>query len=72
LAVTPLSSKLVTLGAGLACFEMRLGKTDNYGVAIPYAEPMRYVAPKEVLAKTDPEIAVLLLTGSAYGSATLA
>jgi hypothetical protein len=45
LAVTPLSSKLVTLGAGLACFEMRLDKMDDYGIAMPYAEPMRYARP---------------------------
>lgn len=66
LAVTPLSSKLVTLGAGLACFEMRLGKIDNYGVAMPYAEPMRYVVSKDALAGTSPEIASLVLTGNAY------
>lgn len=66
LAVTPLSSKLVTLGAGLACFEMRLGKMDDYGVAMPYAEPMRYVASKVELANAKPEIASLVLTGSAY------
>jgi hypothetical protein len=66
LAVTPLSSKLVTLGAGLACFEMRLGKMGDYGVAMPYAEPMRYVASKAAFADANPEIASLLLTGSAY------
>lgn len=66
LAVTPLSSKLVTLGAGLACFEMRLGERDDYGVAIPYAEPMRYVVSKADLASASPEIASLLLTGIAY------
>jgi hypothetical protein len=66
LAVTPLSSKLVTLGAGLACFEMRLSKMDDYGVAMPYAEPMRYVASKAELANANPEIASLVLTGTAY------
>jgi hypothetical protein len=66
LAVTPLSSKLVTLGAGLACFEMKLGSMADYGVAIPYAEPMRYLASKEALASANPEIASLILTGSAY------
>jgi hypothetical protein len=66
LAVTPLSSKLVTLGAGLACFEMRLGEMDNYGVAMPYAEPMRYVASRTELASATPELASLVLTGSAY------
>jgi len=66
LAVTPLSSKLVTLGAGLACFEMRLAQTDNYGVAMPYAEPMRYVTSKADLSSASPEIASLVLTGHAY------
>jgi hypothetical protein len=66
LAVTPLSSKLVTLGAGLACFEMRLGKKEDYGVGIPYAEPMRYVASTAELASSNAEIASLVLTGSAY------
>jgi len=66
LAVTPLSSKLVTLGAGLACFAMRLGQTDNYGVAMPYAEPMRYVTSKADLSSANPEIASLVLTGHAY------
>jgi hypothetical protein len=66
IAVTPLSSKLVTLGAGLACFEMRLGKMEDYGVGIPYAEPMRYVVSKAELATASPEIASLVLTGSAY------
>jgi hypothetical protein len=66
LAVTPLSSKLVTLGAGLACFEMRLGNMDDCGVAIPYAEPMRYVVSKTELANTNSEIASLVLTGVSY------
>lgn len=66
LAVTPLSSKLVTIGAGLACFEMRLDKMGEYGVAIPYAEPMRYLASETDLASASPEIASLVLTGSAY------
>lgn len=66
LAVTPLSSKLVTLGAGLACFEMRLGETHDYGVAMPYAEPMRYLVSNAEFDNVDPEIASLLLTGSAY------
>jgi hypothetical protein len=66
LAVTPLSSKLVTLGAGLACLEMRLGNTGGYGVAIPYPEPMRYLASKTDLASANSEVATLVLTGSAY------
>jgi len=67
LVVTPLASKLITLGAGLACFEMRpAGMDENYGVAIPYSEPTRYVASTEVLRASKPEISALLLTGDAY------
>jgi len=67
LAVTPLSNKLVTLGAGLACFEMSQGSASQaYGVAIPYAEPMRYVASKADLTRSSAEVVSLLLTGAAY------
>lgn len=69
LVMTPLGSKLITLGAGLACFEMR--PTDwnaKYGVAIPHAEPRRYLASVESLRRSSPEISVLLLTGESYGT----
>ncbi|MDP2815320.1 MAG: hypothetical protein Q8O19_01410 [Rectinemataceae bacterium] len=66
--VTPLSSKLMTLAAGLACFEMRPAMLDTslYGVAIPYAEPKRYVADVSELRSSTSELSALLLTGSAY------
>lgn len=65
--VTPLGSKLLTLGAGLACFEMRPATMDeNYGVAISHAEPKRYSVSKEDLLAANPEISSLLLTGEAY------
>lgn len=67
LVVTPLASKLITLGAGLACYEMRPSGMDaDYGVAIPYAEPKRYSASLEDLNSSKPELALLLLTGEAY------
>ena len=67
LVVTPLASKLITIGAGLACYEMRPGAMgENYGVAIPYAEPTRYVASREALRASKPEMCSLLLTGDAY------
>ena len=67
LVVTPLSSKLMSLGAGLACFELRpSGMTENYGIAIPLAEPMRYHISKEDLRASRPELSALLLTGDAY------
>lgn len=66
--VTPLSSKLMTLAAGLACFEMRpvTPSTANYGVAIPYAEPRRYVATVADVKSSNPELSTMLLTGTAY------
>lgn len=67
IVVTPLGSKLVTLGAGLACFEMRPADLNaKYGVAIPHAEPKRYVASIQDLKESRPEISTLLLTGEAY------
>lgn len=67
LVVTPLASKLITLGAGLACFEMRpSGTQENYAVAIPYAHPTRYVAKMAEIRASRPEICALVLTGEAY------
>jgi len=69
LVVTPLGSKLITLGAGLACFEMRPSDlNDKYGVAIPHAEPTRYVASVDTLKASKPEVSVMLLTGDAYSA----
>ena len=67
LVVTPLASKLVTIGAALACFEMKLNAAgDQSSVAIPYAEPKRYVASLNSLRESQPEISALVLTGDAY------
>lgn len=68
LVVTPFGSKLVTLGAGLACFEMRPPDLEraSYGVALPHAEPTRYVVDPQALKSSQPEICCLLLTGEAY------
>lgn len=68
LVVTPFGSKLVTLGVGLACFEMRPQNLEkaSYGVAIPYAEPTRYVVDPLAVKDSQPEICCLLLTGEAY------
>lgn len=67
LVVTPFGSKLITLGAGLACFEMRPQDLEaQYGVAIPHAEPTRYVADVHAIRSSRPEICSLLLTGEAY------
>jgi hypothetical protein len=70
LVVTPLSSKLMTLGVGLACFNMRpASEQDKHLLAIPYAEPKRYRVEGAQLHASKPEIAVLLLTGLAYQKA---
>lgn len=67
LVVTPLGSKLVTVGAGLACFEMRPADVNaTYRVAVPLADPKRYVASVQSLKDSKPEISALLLTGEAY------
>ena len=67
LVVTPLGSKLTTLGICLACYEMRaVDLTTDYGVAIPYAEPTRYLVPVQALKASKPEICAMLLTGDAY------
>jgi hypothetical protein len=67
LVVTPLASKLITIGIGLACFEVRPPDvTANYRVAIPYAEPTRYVVSVQALRESKPEISALILTGDAY------
>jgi hypothetical protein len=67
LVVTPLASKLITLGAALACYEMKLDIVNgNYGVAIPYAEPKRYVVSTAALRASTPDVSAMVLTGEAY------
>jgi hypothetical protein len=67
LVVTPLGSKLITIGAGLACFEMRPSTMgEQFVVAIPYAHPTRYVASTTSLRDSKPDICALVLTGEAY------
>jgi hypothetical protein len=67
LVVTPLASKLITLGAGLACFEMHAPNLEgNSGVAIAHAEPTRYVVSPQDLHASKPELSSLLVTGQAY------
>lgn len=67
IVVTPLASKLITLGAALACFEMKQNAAGkNYSVSIPYAEPKRYVASVADINQSQPMISGMLLTGDAY------
>ncbi|MES0090698.1 hypothetical protein [Mesorhizobium sp. M0030] len=67
LVVTPLASKLITIGSALACFEMKLISQDHKSsVAIPYAEPKRYIANITALRASQPEVSAIVLTGDAY------
>jgi hypothetical protein len=67
IVVTPLASKLITVGSALACFEMKLISIDyKSSVAIPYAEPKRYEVDLELVLQSRPIISALLLTGDAY------
>ncbi|MGH8551069.1 MAG: hypothetical protein ACRERU_21195 [Methylococcales bacterium] len=67
LVVTPLASKLITLGTALACFEMKLlNVRGEYGIAIPYAEPKRYMISTDALETSKPDVSVMVLTGDAY------
>lgn len=57
LVVTPLASKLITVGAGLACFNLQPhSHTANYAIAIPYAQPTRYVVADEAWQAAVPEV----------------
>lgn len=65
--ITPLSSKLMTIGVSLACFELRPQTAQaSHSIAIPYAEPTRYSAKVADLRQSRPELAALLLTGVGY------
>ena len=68
LLVTPLSSKLITVGAGLACFEMHDNRPDSKRmIGIPYAEPHRYrVEDISIMGTEEALVTVLLLTGAPY------
>ncbi|ODA96357.1 hypothetical protein BFX40_28195 [Mesorhizobium sp. SEMIA 3007] len=67
LVVTPLASKLITVGSALACFEMKMRSVDTTsGVAIPYAEPKRYIADVDALRSSKPDLSVLVLSGDPF------
>lgn len=67
LVMTPLASKLITLGAGLACFEMKSADiAATYGVAIAAVQPTRYTAVRQSFENANPVISSMVLTGSAY------
>ncbi|MBX4997056.1 hypothetical protein [Rhizobium lentis] len=67
LVVTPLASKLITVGSALACFEMKMRSVDSTsGVAIPYAEPKRYVVEVGALRSSKADLSVLVLTGDPF------
>ena len=70
IVVTPLASKLITVGAALACYEMKIQSAADpdhrSSIAIPYAEPKRYEASVQSMLDSRPVISALLLTGDAY------
>jgi hypothetical protein len=67
MVVTPLASKLITVGTALACFEMKVESAQQRSsVAIPYAEPKRYEASVQNMLDSRPVISSLILTGDAY------
>lgn len=67
LVVTPLGSKLITIGAGLACYEIRpTGVDASYGIAVPCAQPTRYEVSADSLTACSAVVSALLLTGEAY------
>lgn len=69
LIVTPLGSKLMTIGAALACFEVMIqNKSNTYSVAMPHTEPKRYFVEKQLIHNARPTLSVLLLTGIAYSA----
>ena len=67
LYLSPLGSKLVTIGAGLACFDMRTNDpAAKFRIAIPHAEPTRYRVDLASLAASQPQLCSVLLTGESY------
>jgi len=67
LVVSPLGSKLITVGAGLASYEMKATtEGESCAVAISHAEPQRYSASAEQIQEAKPELSAALLTGIAY------
>lgn len=68
LLVTPLSSKLITIGAGLACFDLHDSRPESKRlIGIPYAEPRRYrLKDGGVIQADNAVLTTLLLTGEAY------
>jgi hypothetical protein len=64
LVVTPLSSKLMTIAAGLACFEIRsTNPEEKYRIGMPYVEATRYIVELSQLRASTSELCGLVLTG---------
>lgn len=69
LIVSPLTSKLITAGICLACYELKaLGETttSKYVIGIPYVQPRRYDATSRAIESSQFTLNSMLLTGSAY------
>jgi hypothetical protein len=60
--VSPLSSKLLSIGALLACYDQRIQKTGQFHVGIPYVEAASY-GPSQPASNADKELSSMWLTG---------
>lgn len=69
IVLTPLASKLITVGSALACFEVKTSRSDGattLSVAIANAEPRRYSVSTAEMAEANPTLSSLVLTGRPY------
>lgn len=68
IAVTPLASKLITVGSALACFEMKNSTHADatVSVAIVNSEPRRYSIRQSDVEASNPTLSALVLTGECY------
>ena len=71
IVLTPLASKLITVGSALACFELKSSRPDGgatLSVAIANAEPRRYSVTRNEMAAANPTLSSLVLTGRPYAT----
>ena len=65
--VAPLSSKLITVGIGLACFECHTTEIESKrSIGLLYAEPQRYSIGHETKLSSNSTFTALVLTGPLY------
>lgn len=68
ITVTPLASKLITVGSALACFEMKSTRApaQPLSVAIANAEPRRYAVERQSIESSKPTLSAIVLAGQPY------